>query len=161
MPEILSDVLLGSNKLATAGWAATAGRTYDIVLGDYGPGRWSLACNWRRIGKGSIGWIIRADQGWGHVAGSLAVEKDPREEKEEHGDVWYAPGIIFPWPCDWWIDGARLHLAGWVGSPFAMSKSGQRTSRFQGGQMIAAESLALIQDFAHPVALEWADRHRE
>ena len=157
---MLSDVLLGSNKLATAGWAAKSQRSYDIVLGDYGAGGWSLACNWSRIGEGTIGWIIRADQAWGHVAGCLAIHSDPESIKEKGGRVWYAHGTIFPWPRDWWIDGARLNLAGWSGTPFGLTKTGRRTSRFQAGVTLSQASLELIEELAHPVAIEWANKGR-
>ena len=156
----LEDVLLGSNKLATAGWAAKAQRSYDIVLGDYGPGRWSVACNWTRIGDGTIGWIIRADQAWGHVAGCVAFDDDPRPINEKGGRVWYADGILFPWPRDWWIDGARLNLAGWVGSPFGLTGNRNRTPRFQSGVTLNPQSLEILEELAHPVAIEWANARR-
>lgn len=157
---MLEDVLLASNKLATAGWAAKAQRQFDVLLSDYGDGGWSLACNWTRIGPGSIGWIIRADQAWGHVAGCLAVDGDPYTVKEKGGPVWYAEGTIFPWPREWWIDGARLHVAGWTGAPFGLTRAGKRAARFQSGVTLNLHSLDLIEQLAHPVAIEWADQRR-
>jgi len=157
----LTDVLLGSNWNATSGWAATAGRSYDVALARYGHGRWSVACNLTRIDDGTIGWIIRADGTWGHVAGVLAVSGLPEPTREAGGIVQYVPGLLFPLPRDWWLDGARLQLDGWqTAAPFGLSAAGNRMAQFQGGQTLGDHHVALIEQHLHPVALDWIEAHR-
>lgn len=157
----LTDILLGSSKSATTGWAATTGRSYDVLMADYGPAEWSIGCNANRIGEGTIGWIVRSDGHWGHVAGILAVEDRYDEVEEENGLVMYVPGTLFPLPREWWIDGARLHLDGWLArAPFGRSASGNRLARFRGGESLDQDLVALIEDQLHEVALEWVAARR-
>lgn len=157
----LTDILLGSNKRASSGWAASTGRSFDVLMDDYGPGNWSIACNKKRIVPGTIGWIVRSDGGWGHIAGILAITEDHEDVKEPHGTVTYARGIIFPLPREWWIDGARLHLDGWdTRAPFGLTNAGGRLARFRAGESLDDHLVALIEQHLHSVALDWVDRGR-
>ncbi len=162
MTVLLSDVLLGSNWNATTGWSATAGRSYDIALAHYSTkARWSVACNLNRIDAGTIGWIIRADGTWGHVAGLLAVSGPPKPIREAGGTVHYVPGLLFPLPRDWWLDGARLQLDGWqTAAPVGLSAAGNRMARFQGGQVLDGAHVALIEQHLLPVALDLIESYR-
>lgn len=157
----LADVLLSSSKKATTGWAALTGRTYDVTLDDYGASNWSVACNLAKIDVGTIGWIARADGNWGHIAGLLAVQDQPYKQIEANGEVWYAPGVVFPLPREWWVDGARLHLGGWPNrAPFGRGSSGRRMAVFRSGESVPGSAVALIEHLLHPVVLEWVKHAR-
>jgi len=158
---ILDDILLGSNKNASTGWSAVADRHYDITLDNYGTGGWSVAWNVDKVGGRTIGWIVRADGNWGHVAGLLAVTAEPQPQVEPYGTVHYVPGVLFPLPREWWIDGARLNLAGWPRrSPFGVSRHGTRMARFRNGERLVAAATLLMFARLHPVAQAWVENAR-
>lgn len=161
MARQLSDILLGSNKDSGRGWAQVAARSFDVLLSDYGKGSWSVGCNLERIDRGTIGWIVRSDGGWGHLAGVLAVDGPPAPEREPGGTVHYAPGLLFPFPREWWIDGARLNLAGWPSAaPFGSKRTGGRMAQFRSGQELHRDGLRLIESRLHPLLLDWVEQRR-
>ncbi len=162
MTSVLRDILLGSNKNATTGWTAATGSMYDVKLDDYGSGTWSVGCNLERIDAGTIGWIVRSDGNWGHIAGILAVTGEPYEQRERRAILTYAPGIVFPLPREWWVDGARLHLDGWPRrAPFGISASGRRMARFKGGELLSRDAVRLIEKRRHPIVTDWVTRARQ
>lgn len=150
---MLTDVWLGSRPGDKGTWAATTGRTYDVRTDRYGRSTYSLAANWARIGAGTTGWICHRDSSHGMVAGLFAFDGGP--EFIEDG-IRYLPGIVFPLPRDWWIDGARIRLARkWMPSgPFR-----EAPNRFQNGMNVPDVDAAVLRHHLHPVAQEWIERH--
>ena len=73
----------------------------------------------------------------------------------------YAPGVIFPFPREWWVDGARLSLAGWPPrAPFGWTTTGRRMAVFMSGTSSPDQAAALIENRLHPVARGWVARAR-
>lgn len=73
----------------------------------------------------------------------------------------YALVEAFPLPWEWWIDGARLHLAAWTSrAPFGRGPSGRRLARFRNGERLPDDLVALIEGQLHPVAMEWVAARR-
>lgn len=154
MTERLDNVLLGNNPSPTSktAWSNRSGREYDLLTWDYGDGGWSVECNLGRIGPGTVGWIYRADGGWGHVAGVIVFDGSPYAAKERGGTSHYCDGVMWRLPLEWWIDGARVQLAGWSHrAPFAAT--GVR--RFRNGESLQAHDVEVLEHLLHPVAMDW------
>jgi hypothetical protein len=156
--EQLSDVLLGNNPHPHpqhGGWPKLAGRSYDLLEWDYGYGSWSVGCNLDRIGKGTLGWIYRADGSWGRLAGLIVFGTDEAESvREKRGVVHYQNGWLWRLPLEWWIDGARIHESGWTKrrAPF-----GGEIRHFQNGVSLDINDVDVLWRLLNPVAQEWVN----
>jgi hypothetical protein len=84
-----------------------------------------------------------------------------RSRSNPGGTVWYVPGALFPLPREWWIDGARLHLAGWPQrAPFGAGATGRRMAVFRSGEALPQDAVELLDIYLHAVAREWVQRRR-
>lgn len=159
MTTTLSDVLLGNNPSPTTktGWSKRSGREYDLLTWDYGPMSWSVECNLSRIGRGTVGWIHRTDGSWGHIAGIIVFDGESEDVDELGGASHYHKGVLWRLPIEWWIDGARIHLAGWSArAPFG----GSKVRRFRNGESLNASDVAVLERLLHPVAVAWLAERR-
>jgi hypothetical protein len=152
--RLLDHVLLGNNPSPTAktGWSKLSGRVYDLVTWDYGPSDWSVTCNLKNVGPGTVGWIYRSDGSFGYIAGLIVFSSTPQPQQEAKGVVHYCEGLLWRLPREYWIDVARVsaHKAGWSGrSPFKTVK------RFANGEQLKTPDKLILWDLLHPVAQAW------
>ena len=145
----LKDVILGCNPNATGttgGWNGGPGRVFDVFGEPYGPGNWSLSCNVRVVGPGTIGWIGRSDGDWGDLAGIIGFTGHPSRHSDREV---YCEGILFALPFEWWIPGKDINAAGWSNrAPW-----GDTTPRrCRSGEELAAPDVAVLERLLHPVA---------
>jgi hypothetical protein len=162
---LVADVILGCNPNpvpGTSGWSERTGRVFDVFDEDYGPGDWSLSChdgvvsNSRRVvGPGTVGWVHRSDGAWGHLAGVIVFNGDPRLEAD---DEVYCDGVMFRFPVEWWIPGEDINTAGWSNrAPW-----GDTTPRrYRNGEELKTADAAVLQRLLHPVALDWVNTNRQ
>lgn len=145
----LDHVLLGSTPGERSRWAQATGRAYDIRVDEYGPQDYSVSVNIDRIRRGTVGWICHRDGGLGAIAGLIVFSSGKVEHEPESG-VNYLPGVIWPLPREYWIDGGRLMQRGWTGSPF---KTGP--SQFRNGQEAKPENMKILYREIAPVVADW------
>jgi hypothetical protein len=150
----LANVLLGNNPSPTAktGWSKVSGREFDLLSFDYGPGDWSIACNQKLIGPGTVGWIYRSDGSFGHLAGLIIFDGVPLPQTEPGGAVDYCSGMLWRLPREWWVDGARIASRGW---PAKRAPFGTRTRRFRNGESLSEVEEAVLWNELHEVARDW------
>jgi hypothetical protein len=103
---MLSNVMLGSNPNADpmhgGGWPELTGRTWDVAReATVGTSEWSLACHWKVVGPGTVGWIHRWNgKGLGNLVGLIAFDSDPEPIEESNAinghkvKVWYCSGQL-------------------------------------------------------------------
>jgi hypothetical protein len=92
------------------------------------------------------------DGSFGYVAG-LCIFTDVTQAKDADG-LAYAPGIVYPLPREYWIDGARIQLSKWSGrAPFKSSPN-----RFRNGEAIDTLDVKVLTSLlAEPVCVwRWA-----
>lgn len=102
---MLTDVWLGSRP-GKSPWSEKAGRTYDIRTDTYGPSKYSIAANRKRIGPGTTGWICHRDGSFGAITGLFVFDGGA----EVHAELLFMTGLVFPLPREYWIDGARIQF---------------------------------------------------
>lgn len=149
----LEHVLLGSTPGPRSRWAQATGRTYDIRVDEYGRQDYAVSVNIDRIGAGTVGWICHRDGGLGALAGLIIFSGEEAEEEPASG-VTYKPGIIWPLPREYWIDGGRLRARRWRGAPFK-----EAPNRFQNGQEAKPDNVKLIYKELAPVVRDWLLLH--
>ena len=150
---MLDHVLLGSTPGERSRWAQATGRTYDIRVDEYGRQDYSISVNIDRVGKGPVGWICHRDGGLGALAG-LIIFSGGKPEVEPGSGVTYKPGVIWPLPREYWIDGGRLMARGWSGAPFKKAPN-----QFQNGQEAKPANVKLIYKEISPVVRDWLQFH--
>jgi hypothetical protein len=149
----LDHVMLGSAPGPSSRWAQATGRTYDIRVDTYGQAGYSVSVNIDRIGKGTIGWICHRDGSFGAIAG-IIIFSGISGQPDPNTDLHYEKGLLWPLPREYWIDGARLQLRGWQGSPFKPAPN-----QFQNGQEIRRENVVLLYNQLAGAVKDWLTSH--
>ena len=152
----LGDVLLGDRQGDSSPWSKATGREYDIRAGAYGLSSYAVTVNRDRVGPGTTGWICFRDGSFGYIAG-LCIFTGATQAKGADG-IAYAPGLIYPLPREYWIDGARIQLSKWSGrAPFKAPPN-----RFRNGEAIETSDVAVLTSLlADPVCVWREDRIAE
>ena len=123
------------------------------AISAYGPSDVAVAVNRSRIGLGTVGWMVHADETFGCVSG-LAIFDGRVSDTREHEDGRLGV-LVHPLPREYWIDGARIRLSGWEKSaPFA-----GRSRRFSDGTTITAGNARVLRDLLATPVREWLDLH--
>jgi hypothetical protein len=145
---MLDHVLLGDQP-GESPWSRATGRVYDIRADAYGEGDYSITVNRDRIGRGSTGWMCFRDGSFGFVAGMCVFTAEP--EAADRDGIVYSPGIIYPFPREYWIDGARVQLSpDWsMRAPFKPSPN-----RFKNGESLKPGDVSVLLSLvAEPVRI--------
>ncbi len=151
--SVLTDVWLGSRP-GKSPWSEKSGRTYDIRTDTYGPSKYSIAANRKRIGRGTTGWICHRDGSFGAIAGLFVFDGGT----EVHAELLFMTGLVFPLPREYWIDGARIQFnpkEQWEpAGPFK-----PWPNNYANGVAVSTSNAVVLRRQLHPVVAEWLERH--